>query len=260
MHRDLPNESGVRHSRLPPPTSGGPVLSVSRLEVRYGKIPALGPIDFTVVAGELLLVLGPNGAGKTTLLRALAGAVAAYTGTISLGGRNVTDVPAFRRARAGIALVPERRGVLPGLSVKENLQLGVKLGQRSGRTGWTLTDVLELFPPLGERLKQDCASLSGGEMQMLALGRAILSCPEVLLVDEASLGLAPRIIGTVYRAIESLNRRGMTAIIVEQKAIPLATDPTQTVVLQRGSVVRHVRDTRISERDLASLYLAGQVE
>lgn len=236
-----------------------PILQARELEVRYGKVPALGPVNLTVFAGDFILVVGPNGAGKTTLMRSLAGGIGAAAGHVLLNDREVTDVPAWKRALAGIVLVPEGRGVLRGLSVKENLEIGGSLARRGGRVGWSVDEVVDLFPVLGSRMDQDCAALSGGEMQMLALGRAIMGSPDVLLVDEASLGLAPRVIEIVYQAVDKLIQLGMTAVIVEQKAVPLVRVPTQTLVLQNGTILRQVRDTTISEDELASLYLKGEL-
>src|SRR5437763_156278 len=195
-----------------------PVLSVEALAISYGAVAALQPISFQLAQGGLALVLGPNGAGKSSLVRALAGAVRPRQGRILLDGEDVTRVPAYRRVRRGIALVPEGRGTLPGLSVLDNLDLGWHSAAPDRRRpkDASLAEITTLFPVLGQRLHQDCKTLSGGEMQMLAIARALLSQPRVLLLDEPSLGLAPQAVARVYRTLAQLNaERGLAMVLVE---------------------------------------------
>jgi branched-chain amino acid transport system ATP-binding protein len=232
-----------------------PALLAEDIAVRYGGVEALQPISLSIERGGLLLVLGPNGAGKTSLLRALAGAVPVRSGRVVLAGRDVTRLPAHRRSRAGMALVPEGRGRLPGLTVEENLELGRRAARtRTGDRDSGIADVFELFPPLRERLRQDCSTLSGGEMQMLAIARALLMKPDLLMLDEPSLGLAPRATARVYRALDTLAAGGLAMLIVEQKAVPLPRSREATIVLRNGRVVFH-RDQRPSTEELARLYL-----
>lgn len=242
-----------------PSTSAESYLHVSGISVNYGRIVALRPLSFDLVHGGLLLVLGPNGAGKTTLLHALAGMLVPRTGRVALDGRDVTFLPAFRRVTAGIALVPEGRGVLPGLTVRENLELGQLGAPRATRHARTQEwdKVIAMFPILGERLNQDSRSLSGGEMQMLAIGRALLARPKVLLLDEPSLGLAPRIVARVYRALQRLNDDGLTMVVVEQKAVPVQQSATRVLVMQNGRVVYGGEGGQLSTEQLARLYLGG---
>jgi branched-chain amino acid transport system ATP-binding protein len=231
------------------------VLKVEELSVRYGGVAALQPISFSIERGGLLLVFGPNGAGKTSLLRAIAGAVPQHTGSVVLAGRDVTGLPAHRRSRAGMALVPEGRGRLPGLTVEENLELGRRAARdRAGDREADWAAIFALFPPLRERLRQDCSTLSGGEMQMLAIARALLMKPSLLMLDEPSLGLAPQATARVYRALDTLGTGGLAMLVVEQKAIPLPRTRETTIVLRNGRVVFR-RDQRPDIDELAQLYL-----
>lgn len=238
---------------------GQPVLEVENLSARYGHISALSPISFSMERGDLVLVLGTNGAGKTTLVSTIAGLVPAATGVVRVGGEVVTRVAPFRRVRRGVSLVPEGRGTLPGLSVFDNLTLGWRAGRRRNESmSDALGRVLELFPVLGKRYDQDCSTLSGGEMQMLAIARALLSQPKVLLLDEPSLGLAPQAVAQVYAALNELSAQGLALVLVEQKVVPLTTTPALTVVLDHGTVIDRREGARPSEDVLADLYLGGR--
>lgn len=241
-------------------------LRAERVTVSYGRVRALEPLSLAVGAGDLTLVLGPNGAGKTSLVKAIAGAVAPGPGSrIELDGQDVTRIPAHRRVRKGICLVPEGRGVLPGLSVRDNLEIGAhaapgpgswrRAGRRRDRAA--LDEVLGLFPLLARRLGQDCATLSGGEMQLLAIARAMLTRPRVLLLDEPSLGLAPQATAAVYAALETLGQGGLPLVIVEQKAVPFPRVPGTTLVLRRGRVASRIHGRRASEEELTGIYLGG---
>ena len=239
-------------------TSGSevPVLDVDDVGVRYGNVHALSPLSFQVRRADLVLVLGTNGAGKTSLVNAIAGLVPVFQGEVRVDGVRVTRVPAYRRVRRGVSLVPEGRGPLPGVSVADNLILGWR-SRRRGEYKQQRDRVIDLFPILGKRLAQDCATLSGGEMQMLAIARALLSDPAVLLLDEPSLGLAPQPIGQVYEALGRLAADGLSMIVVEQKAVPLPVTPAQTIVLHHGEVLERRVNGRPSDAELADLYLGG---
>lgn len=236
------------------------VLDVDRVSVHYGRIHALSDISFTLRAGGLVLVLGPNGAGKTSLVRAIAGAVRVRTGRVVLQGRDVSRVPAYRRVGAGVALVPEGRGVLRGLSVRDNLELAWQSSpaERRGDKGDEMAHLLKLFPILEARMSQDCSTLSGGEMQMLAIARALLAKPRVLLLDEPSLGLAPQAIARVYRSLGTLTESGMSMVLVEQRAVPLVRQPDTTLVLRGGRMIYSRAGTRPSDEELATLYLGAE--
>jgi branched-chain amino acid transport system ATP-binding protein len=233
------------------------LLTVDGLAVSYGAVNALESLSFTLEWGGLVLVLGPNGAGKSSLVRALAGAAPIRAGRVVLEGADVTRVPAFRRVRHGVSLVPEGRGTLPGLSVRDNLDLGWHAAPPDRRrpVEESIREMTELFPILGERLGQDCRTLSGGEMQMLAIARALLSRPRVLLLDEPSLGLAPQAVARVYRTLAQLNRDGLAMVLVEQRAVPLHRTPDTTIVLHTGRAVYQRDDQRPDEDELAQLYL-----
>jgi branched-chain amino acid transport system ATP-binding protein len=235
------------------------LLRAERIAVRYGRVDALHPISLAAAPASLTLVLGPNGAGKTTLVKALAGAAVLRSGAVWLGERDISALPAHRRVRAGIALVPEGRGRLPGLSVLDNLVLGHHAAPRDrrGAREAELEAAFALFPALQGRLHQDCSTLSGGEMQMLAIARALLAKPQVLLLDEPSLGLAPLAVARVYEALATLLRQGLSMVLVEQKAVPLRAERETTIVLQNGrAVFQEARRPTIAE--LAQLYLGGR--
>ncbi len=239
--------------------SAAALLRADRISVRYGRVDALYPISLAAAPASLTLVLGPNGAGKTTLVKALAGAAPTRSGAVWLGDRDISALPAHRRVRAGIALVPEGRGRLPGLSVFDNLVLGWHAAARD-RRGPRADDIgaaLALFPALEDRLHQDCSTLSGGEMQMLAIARALLAKPQVLLLDEPSLGLAPLAVARVFEALAKLLDGGLSMVLVEQKAVPLRAPRETTIVLQNGrAVFQEARRPTVEE--LASLYLGAR--
>jgi len=234
------------------------LLRADGIAVSYGRIEALAPMSLGAQRGSLTLVLGANGAGKTTLVKALAGAVRLRAGRIVLEGDDITYVPDYRRVTRGVSLVPEGRGRLPGLNVRDNLILGWDAASRSRRGHFSadLDEILELFPVLRERFGQDCSTLSGGEMQMLAIARALLAKPLVLLLDEPSLGLAPLATARVYDALGRLLDRGLCMILVEQKAVPLRSERETTIVLQNGRAVFH-ENRRPDDEQLAALYLGS---
>jgi branched-chain amino acid transport system ATP-binding protein len=232
------------------------LLQAEGVAVQYGGIQALEPLSLTVDEGSLTLILGPNGAGKTSFLKALAGAVVLRSGRVLIQGRDATLVRAFRRVRLGVSLVPEGRGRLPTLSVHDNLLIGWRAAgpKRRGDYDEEAAKIFELFPILKERLKQDCSTLSGGEMQMLAIARGLLAKPLVLLLDEPSLGLAPMAVNRVYEVLARLNAEGLAMVVVEQKAVPLPAKRETTIVLQNGRV-RFREDRRPTAAQLAELYL-----
>lgn len=217
------------------------VLSVRKLTARYGPVTALDDVTLQVPAGEITAVLGANGAGKTTLLRTISGLVRASGGQVALGGRNLTGAFPEVIARAGVAHVPEGRGVITELTVEENLRLGALLGaarRGHGDRGARLGAVYEMFPSLARRRRQVAESLSGGERQMLVIGRALLSEPEVLLLDEPSLGLAPRLVTRIFTVVRDLvDRQGLAVLLVEQNARSALSVADTGVVLNLGRVV-----------------------
>jgi len=189
------------------------LLEADGIEAGYGLLQAVRGVSLALEQGQTLALVGANGAGKTTLLRTIAGAHPASAGRISLDGRDVTRAPAYRRVAMGIALVPEGRRLFPGMTVEENLRMGGAT-RRPGR--WTVDSVLAAFPLLGPLRRRRAGNLSGGEQQATAIGRALMSNPTVLLLDEVSLGLAPVAVESVYESLRRIVAEGTTAIVVEQ--------------------------------------------
>jgi branched-chain amino acid transport system ATP-binding protein len=189
------------------------LLQVSELDVRHGLLQAVRQVSFELAEGETLALVGANGAGKSTLLRAIAGAHRPAAGRLVFEGRDITAMPAHRRVKAGIALVPEGRRLFPNLSVEENLRVASASG-RGGR--WSVDEVFEAFPLIAPLRRKRAASLSGGEQQATAIGRALMTNPRLLLLDEVSLGLAPVVVEAVYHSISHLIEAGTTIVLVEQ--------------------------------------------
>ncbi|MEJ2871815.1 ABC transporter ATP-binding protein [Actinomycetospora sp. OC33-EN08] len=228
-------------------STADPSTSTDRLEIEgltatYGPVTALEDVSVPAAPGAITAVLGANGAGKTTLLRTVSGLVRPAAGRVSLGGRDLTGAEPERIAAAGIAHVPEGRGVITELSVEENLRLGSLLGARrptgSGGRRFDTDGVLELFPALAERFRRPADTLSGGERQMLVVARALLTQPSVLLLDEPSLGLAPRVVSQIFAVLRDLtDAGGITVVLVEQNARSALQVADTGVVLSLGRVV-----------------------
>jgi branched-chain amino acid transport system ATP-binding protein len=212
------------------------MLQVEELETAYGPIRALDGVSFEVEQGSITAVLGANGAGKTSLLRTLSGLVRARAGRIRLEGRNIGQLPVERIVRLGMAHVPEGRGVISELSVEDNLRLGGLWRGGGGRDG--LAGVYETFPRLAERGGQPASTLSGGERQMLVIGRALMSRPRLLLLDEPSLGLAPIVAAQIMRLVRDLRQEtGLTVLLVEQNAKAALSVADRGIVLSLGRIV-----------------------
>jgi branched-chain amino acid transport system ATP-binding protein len=209
------------------------LLRVEALDCRYGLLQAVRGVSFDVAHGETLALIGANGAGKTTLLRSLAGAHRPHGGRVIFDGADVTALPAHRRVERGIALVPEGRRLFGGLTVEENLR--VAAGKRRGR--WSVGSVLEVFPLLRPRLHALAANLSGGEQQAVAIGRALMSNPRLLLLDEVSLGLAPVVVDSVYRSLTGIIAEGATVVLVEQDLTRALKVADRVVCMLEGRVV-----------------------
>jgi branched-chain amino acid transport system ATP-binding protein len=216
----------------------GPVLRVSSLDVHYGEAQALQGVALEIGDDEIVTVIGPNGAGKTTLVNALAGLVADRTGEIVLDGRDLIGTASHEVCEHGIAIVPEGRRVFAGMSVRDNLDLGAyRRGARSRRDD-RLAHVHELFPVLRSRADQRAGTLSGGEQQMLALGRALMSSPRLLLLDEPSLGLAPVVVDTLFDALGVINASGVAILLVEQNVTRALAISQRGYLLSDGTIVR----------------------
>jgi branched-chain amino acid transport system ATP-binding protein len=214
------------------------LLAADALELAYGDTPACRDLSFHIEEGEIVALIGANGAGKSTTLRAVAGVLRPRAGTIRFRGRDITLLPSHRRVGLGIALVPEGRHVFPFLTVRENLELGAF---KSRRNKPKLRDLMErafaMFPRLAERALQKAGTLSGGEQQMLVLGRAMMSEPALLCLDEPSLGLAPQIVHDIFRTIRTINAGGTSVLLVEQNARYALETASRGYVLQTGAIV-----------------------
>jgi len=222
-----------------------PYLSVEALSVRYGRVWALHQVSLEVERGSVVAVLGRNGAGKSTLLRAVAGLIRPAAGRVSWDGHDLSRLPADRRARLGMVMIPEGRRIFPGLTVRENLLLG-GFGLNREEVEGALGRVLELFPFLGERSRSPAGQLSGGQQQILALGRVLMVDPQMLLLDEPSLGLAPKVVDEIYGQLRLLRESGKTILLVEQhvaRALEFADD---ALVLNLGRVVLRDRPERLA--------------
>ncbi|HWP15932.1 MAG TPA: ABC transporter ATP-binding protein [Xanthobacteraceae bacterium] len=239
------------------PAPGGRVLAVEALSARYGHVEALRAVDLVVNEGDFVAVLGPNGAGKSTLMRAIMGLVAT-AGRVSLRGDAVPRRNPVGAAAMGLVLVPEGRGIFAPMSVAENLELGAFLLKRDrAEFARRHERVLSLFPRLKERLGQVAGSLSGGEQQMLAVGRALMSEPKLLLLDEPSLGLAPRVIEEILGTLATLNRSGLPIVLVEQKA-PLALKlANRGYVMSLGRIAAEIDPRTVTSHDELARYYLG---
>lgn len=210
------------------------LLGVDELDCRYGLLQAVRGVSFEVDQGEIVALIGANGAGKTTLLRAIAGAHRPHSGRVSFDGADVTRLPAHRRVALGIALVPEGRRLFPTLTVEENLRVAAVTNRR-GR--WNVQAVLDAFPLLQARRKLPAANLSGGEQQAVAIGRALMSNPRLLLLDEVSLGLAPVVVDAVYQSLIEVINEGVTVLLVEQDLTRALRVAGRVICMLEGRVV-----------------------
>jgi branched-chain amino acid transport system ATP-binding protein len=232
------------------------MLEVRDLQVAYGAAPALWDVSLDVRAGEMLCVVGPNGAGKTTLIHAIAGILRAGGGRIAFEGRDVTQLPSHRFCEAGIAIVPEGRRLFTGMSVLENLELGSYLPAAKARRKESLEAALALFPALRERLTSPAGELSGGQQQMVAIARALMARPRLLLLDEPSLGLSPRIVHDVFAAIRKINAEGVSVLLVEQNVVMALEVSSRAYVLEEGRIVAEgAPDELLARPEIQRAYL-----
>ncbi len=214
------------------------LFEATRLELAYGTVAACREITFHVAEGEIVTLIGANGAGKTTTLRAVAGVLTPRAGEIRFGGRAITGMPSYERTHLGIALVPEGRHVFPFLTVRENLEMGgFKHRRDPKRLSGLMERAFEWFPRLRERAGQNAGTLSGGEQQMLVLGRAMMSEPRLLCLDEPSLGLAPIVVQEIFRTIRAINQGGTSVLLVEQNARYALQTASRAYVLRGGAIV-----------------------
>jgi len=234
------------------------LLAVDNLGVRYGNLTALDGVSLHVDDNEIVTVVGANGAGKSTLMRAVLGLAPINAGTISFDGRDITRLATFKIARQGIALVPEGRGPLRQLSVRENLVLGAFSRAWDTATKADFEAVLDRFPALRSRLGQTAGTLSGGEQQMLVIGRALMSRPKLMLLDEPSLGLAPLIVAQVFATIESVRSMGVAVVVVEQNAHAALQLADRAYVIENGRIVLEGSDL-LGDKRVQEAYLGGSV-
>lgn len=215
------------------------LLEIEDVSLLYGRIQALHGVSLTVAEGEIVALIGANGAGKSTTMRAISGIRPVASGRISFAGQDITKMRADLRVRLGLCQAPEGRGIFPGMTVLENLDMGAYTRRNRAEVAKDLARVLELFPRLAERGKQPGGTLSGGEQQMLAVGRAMMSRPKLLLLDEPSMGLAPMLIQQIFSIITEINQQGTTILLVEQNAQQALARAHRAYVLETGRIVKH---------------------
>jgi branched-chain amino acid transport system ATP-binding protein len=213
------------------------MLTLQNISSGYGAIEALKGINIHVEKGEIVTLIGANGAGKSTTLRTITGLVSARSGDIFFEGKRLNDVPTHKLVAMGICMVPEGRAVFANLTVMENLEMGAYLQKDRAKNKASLERVVDLFPRLNERRKQSAGTLSGGEQQMLAIGRALMASPRLLLLDEPSLGLAPLLVHSIFEAIDLINKEGTTILLVEQNANAALRHSHRGYVLETGHIV-----------------------
>jgi branched-chain amino acid transport system ATP-binding protein len=216
-----------------------PVLTIEHLSAGYDDVRVLWDIDLSIEAGAITCIVGSNGAGKTTLLRTVSGLVPASSGRIRFAGEDITALPPDQILARGIVHVPEGRRLFRGLTVYDNLLLGAYLRRDDAEVKRDLEDVFTLFPILRERSKQDAITLSGGEQQMCAIGRGIMSRPKLLMIDELSLGLAPRLVERLSEALLEINRKGITILLVEQDVMTALEIASYGLIIETGRVSKH---------------------
>ena len=234
------------------------MLEVKNLSVHYGMIQAVRNVDFKVNEGEIVSLIGANGAGKSTILKTLSGLIHPSEGEIVYLGENIASTSAKKIVEKGLEQVPEGRHVFPGLTVKENLELGAFLRKDKEAIQKDMEDVFERFPILKERKDQDAQTLSGGEQQMLAMGRALMSRPKLLLLDEPSMGLAPIFIREIFKIIQEIQKTGTTVLLIEQNAKMALSISNRAYVLETGSVVLSGTGQELLESDeIQKAYLGG---
>ena len=214
-------------------------LEIKDLRVHYGKIEAIKGVSVVVNQGEIVTLIGANGAGKTTILKTISGLRPVSSGSVTFDGEDINKIPAHKRVDLGISQVPEGRGIFPGMTVLENLEMGkFNRKDRKHEMDEDLERVYTLFPRLKERVGQAGGTLSGGEQQMLAMGRALMARPKVLLLDEPSMGLAPQMIANIFRIITEINKQGLTILLLEQNAQQALQRAHRAYILETGNVTK----------------------
>ncbi|MBO0730642.1 MAG: ABC transporter ATP-binding protein [Acidimicrobiaceae bacterium] len=234
------------------------LLELQEIRVFYGHVEALKGVSLGVDQGEIVALIGANGAGKTTTLKSISGVRPVRHGRIVFDGADITRMPGHERVALGLSQAPEGRGIFPGMNVVENLEMGAYNRRGSLRTDFDR--VFELFPRLAERRKQSGGTLSGGEQQMLAIGRALMARPRVLLLDEPSMGLAPMLVRQIFSIIKAINEQGTTILLVEQNAVQALSLANRAYVLELGQVVRAASAGELLDDDsVRSAYLGSEL-
>ncbi|WP_424534572.1 ABC transporter ATP-binding protein [Sphaerisporangium viridialbum] len=234
------------------------LLEIKDIHVHYGKIEAIKGVSLEVDEGEIVTLIGANGAGKTTTMKTISGLRPLTSGTVVFDGKDISKLPGHRRVMAGIGQSPEGRGVFPGMTVTENLLMGAYT--RKGDLTKDLDEVFELFPRLAERKNQAGGTMSGGEQQMVAIGRALMSKPKVLLLDEPSMGLAPLLVAQIFSIIKEINNRGTTVLLVEQNAQQALQLAHRAYVLETGKVVKSAPAADLlNDPQVREAYLGGEL-
>ncbi len=232
------------------------LLEITGLKVNYGKIAGLRGIDLSVNTGEIVTLIGANGAGKTTTLKTISGLRSVAEGRILFDGSDITHMPGHKRVAAGLCQAPEGRGVFPGMTVTENLAMGAYVHGKPDAD--ELERVFTLFPRLAERRSQQGGTLSGGEQQMLAIGRALMAKPRLLLLDEPSMGLAPQFIALIFQIIAEINEAGITVLLVEQNAAQALSVADRAYVLETGRIVKTGTGKELlGDESVVAAYLGG---
>ncbi len=234
------------------------MLEVKDLVVSYGAIKALHGISFTVQQGEVISLIGSNGAGKTTTLHSISNLIKKESGTICFEGEDITDLAADKIVRRGLVQVPEGRRVFANLTVKENLEMGAYIRSDKAGIKQDMEQVFALFPRLKERVRQSAGTLSGGEQQMLAMGRSLMTKPKLLLLDEPSMGLAPILVDEIFSIIKKISAAGTTILLVEQNAYKALSIANRAYILETGSVIKSGNASDLIRDDaVKSAYLGG---
>ena len=236
------------------------LLEIEGLCVNYGQIEAIRDISFEVEQGEVATLIGANGAGKTTTLKTISGLLKVRAGTIRFDGQDITDLPPYERVKLGLSQSPEGRGIFPGMTVRENLDMGayVRTDRKTPAYTEDLDRALALFPRLEERIDQIAGTMSGGEQQMLAIGRALMARPRLLLLDEPSMGLAPKLIQQIFSIISEINEQGTTVLLVEQNAAQALKRADTAHCLDSGEITRSGTGAELAgDPSIQEAYLGG---
>ncbi len=237
------------------------MLQVQSVNASYGDLPALWEVSLEIAPGKIVALIGPNGAGKTTLLRTIVGLHRPSSGSILLEGKPIHTIPAHQVIGRGITLVPEGRRLFNGMTVTENLQIGAHSSRDHSRSSRILKQVFEIFPVLGDRRHSLAATLSGGMQQMLAIGRALMGAPRLLLLDEPSLGLAPRIVQNIFDVVTMVNQEGATVLLVEQNAHAALELAHDAYILEQGRIVGHnTGEAMLHDENVQKAYLGYAIK